>query len=131
MLNPSTADAVQDDPTIRLCIQWGRTPGFEGVGIVNLFAWRATSPRDLVRRFRTGTDVAGPENNDAIIGTASASDMVICAWGNRGKLGGQAERVRSILLRNGVSHHALKMSKEGQPVHPLYQPYSLVPVKML
>ncbi len=125
MLNPSTADATQDDPTVRLCMGWAQRLGFDGVRIVNLFALRATDPREL----KIARDPVGPENDDAIREAVLDADMVLCAWGNHGSLLGRAESVKSMLQSWGdVTLHCLKVSKAGQPVHPLYQPYSLVPV---
>lgn len=59
MLNPSTADATQDDPTIRRCMGFARRWGYGGITVVNLYAYRATNPRDLL----TAADPVGPEND--------------------------------------------------------------------
>src|SRR5687768_14824465 len=47
MLNPSTADQHEDDATIRRCIGFSRSWGAGALTVVNLFAFRATQPRDL------------------------------------------------------------------------------------
>jgi|SRR5579859_6095362 len=126
MLNPSTADAEEDDPTVRLCISWAKLLGFDGLVVVNLFALRSTDPSKL----KVVADPVGPENDDIILDSAIASSMILCAWGNHGGIGRRSEFVKSMLSRAGIKLHCLKLSKKLQPVHPLYQPYSLVPFPM-
>ena len=128
MLNPSTANAEQDDPTVRLCISWATRLGFDGLVIVNLFGYQATDPRELKRAANSGVDVVGSENTDFVLYSALNADMVICAWGNHGENGGDA--AKTALKRTGKTLYCLKTTKTGQPVHPLYQPYSLRPVVM-
>lgn len=127
MLNPSTADASKNDPTVTKCIQWAKSLGFAGLHVVNIFAWRSTDPMAIHHKWRAGSDAIGPENDEWILSTARGSSMLICAWGNHGKLANRGMQVRRMLKDNGVMPHCLKVSKEGQPVHPLYQPYSLTP----
>lgn len=134
MLNPSIATDLVDDPTVRLCIKWAMILGFDTLVIVNLFAYRATDPKQMIRMRKVGGfDIEGPENNDAIVGSASAADMVLCGWGANAvhpELSGRAEFVKAMLRKLGIPMHCLKLSKQGHPVHPLYQPYSLVPQVM-
>jgi len=80
MLNPSTADATRDDPTIRRCIGIARRWGHGGIVAVNLFALRATDPAELVR----AVDPVGPEN-DAAVRSHTAGLRVIAAWGSKGR----------------------------------------------
>lgn len=127
MLNPSTADATVDDPTIRLCCGWAKLLGFPGVDVVNLFAWRATNPKELLVQLKAGQNIVGPKNDNGLYSTARQAPMVICAWGNGGSLRGRAADVLSMLRQASIPVHCLKLSKSGQPVHPLYQPYTLVP----
>ena len=122
-LNPSTADARVDDPTVRRCIRFAQTWGYRSVALGNLFALRSPSPRLL----RGADDPVGPENDvwlDALVG---AADRVVAAWGTRGSL---RDRDREVLPRLG-SPGALGVTGGGHPRHPLYlrrdvriQPYS-------
>lgn len=122
MLNPSTADATQDDPTIRKCVGFARRHGFDGIHVVNLFAFRATDPAELKRQARAGFDVIGPENDQAILNVAMRSALMLLAWGNHGTLQGRDQAVLK-LLQGYPTCSIGELSKTGQPKHPLYQPY--------
>ena len=123
MLNPSTADAEQDDPTVARCSERARRLGYGGVTVVNLFALRSTDPKVLYSH----PDPVGPDNDPAILAVASECDL-ICAWGNHGKLRGRDKAVLKLLRMAGLPALALKVSKDGHPSHPLYLPYDLEPM---
>ena len=113
-LNPSTADALSDDATLRRCIGFARNWGFAGLRLANLFAWRSRDPRLLQRV----ADPVGPENDRWLRRLAAGSAMRLVAWGARGQLGGRAERVLDLL----PERHCLGFTRSGQPCHPLYLP---------
>lgn len=113
MLNPSTADAEQDDPTIRRCIGFARSWGFARLKVVNLFAFRSTDPRELL----ACGDPSGPENLCTIAKVVGGSDLVVCAWGAFPLAG--AEHVRLVLELIG-GPHCLGLTANGSPRHPLY-----------
>jgi len=124
MLNPSTADANVDDPTIRRCIGYARAWGYGSLVVTNLFAWRATDPKQL----KSIMDPVGPKNDRVILETARAAHMVIAAWGNHGNLHGRDDAVRRLLAEAGIALHCLTVSPgSGQPAHPLYLPACLTP----
>lgn len=77
MLNPSTADGTQDDPTIRRCIGFAKSWGYNGLSVRNLFAWRATDPKEL---FNAET-VTGGQRGDSELLAACTSDLLVLAWG--------------------------------------------------
>lgn len=139
MLNPSTADAHADDPTIRRCVNYARAWGYGGIWVVNLYAWRATDPRDL----RTADDPVGPDNNAwltwaartttpttataATTATTATGAPIVAAWGAHA----DPERVRTVLGLTGMHRlTALAFTKSGQPRHPLYLPGHLTPVPL-
>jgi len=119
MLNPSTADAEKDDPTIRRCKDYVLRLGYGQLEVVNLFAYRATDP-DVLYGMSEATAI-GPENDRHIVEACKASSLAICAWGNHGVLHGRAHEVIRLLHFEGVKPMALKINaKSKQPAHPLY-----------
>lgn len=118
MLNPSTATAAIDDPTIRRCIGYARRWEYGQLLIGNLFALRSTDPRNL----RKVEDPIGPENDRHLVDLAFAADRIICAWGTDGGLMRRGEAVRRLLHGRfpGKPLHCLEATKFGEPKHPLY-----------
>ena len=112
MLNPSTADAETDDPTIRRCVAFARRWGFQQLIVGNLFAWRATSPREL----RQVGDPIGPENDRHLVEMSVSADAIIVAWGAHGGYRNRSQHVLGLL--GSVEH--LGLTKQGHPRHPLY-----------
>lgn len=119
MLNPSTADASQDDPTIRKCIGFAKKWGFIGVHVVNIFALRSTDPAALADH----RDPIGPENDAFIRAGVLSAAKTIVAWGTHGRLRGRAEQVAKMLDPSRT--FALRINQDGSPQHPLYVPYDV------
>lgn len=135
MLNPSTADGEQDDPTIRRCVGFAKALGFDRMEVVNLFGWRATSPKDLFT-VSPERDPCGTDNQRHIQAALDSAGMVVCAWGAHGPHLGQDETVLGwidayldILRDEGreVPVVALGITKDGHPRHPLYLPSDAQP----
>jgi hypothetical protein len=125
MLNPSTADAQQDDATIRKCIGFAIALGYTGIAVVNLFAFRARDPKAL----RAAGYPVGPMNDrfikiSADDAVAEGSD-VICAWGVNARGLSRPREVLAILRRAGVAPKALDLCIDGTPAHPLMLSYDL------
>ena len=114
MLNPSTADAKQDDPTIRRCIGFAQREGFGGLNVVNLFAGRATKPTDLFAM----DDPIGPENTAHISQLIQSNKPLVAAWGAHPEAQKAfAEVSKAIRFPTML---CLGVSKLGAPRHPLY-----------
>lgn len=116
MLNPSTADAMIDDATIRSCVRLARSFEQGSLQVVNLFALRATDPIELTR----AADPIGPKNDSSIEVAITRCNFVICAWGAH-----PTAARRSIPVFNLLRHHhsavfCLGITKTGAPKHPLY-----------
>jgi hypothetical protein len=122
MLNPSTADAEHDDPTIRRCRGFAKKWGCNGIIVVNLYAYRATDPADL---HRAGYPI-GPENDAWLSNVARENGDVLCAWGTKAQ-GGRVDDVCRMLRAAGARLSHLGLTKEGHPRHPLYLPGELMP----
>jgi hypothetical protein len=114
MLNPSTADATRDDPTIRRCIGFARAWHYGAVEVVNLFAYRATDPARLAQV----ADPVGPDNDHYILQTAEHCAKLVAAWGCQGKLMGRDAAIRRLL--KDVTLCCLGLTQDGYPRHPLY-----------
>lgn len=124
MLNPSTADANQDDATIRRCTSFARSWGYGGIQVVNLFAYRSREPRSLL----TAARPIGPGNGRWILTVAQSASLVVCAWGTRG--GKRGESVIHQLRRHGVVPMCLERTQRGEPKHPLYLKSNLQPIRL-
>lgn len=122
-LNPSTADASKDDPTIRRCIRFAQDWGYGGLCMVNLFAYRVTDRTKL----RTIADPVGSRNTLTIMGHAEKAGMVLAAWGGEGGFMTRDDVVL-FLLRGIKPVYCLGKTKEGKPRHPLYIKASTEPV---
>jgi hypothetical protein len=116
MLNPSTADASVNDPTIRRCIGFSRAWNFAGLAVVNLFAFRSTDPKAL----KTVDDPVGPDNHAAIHDAVVRSRLVVAAWGAHEFVNGRAGEVRETIAEIGRPLLCLGKTKAGHPRHPLY-----------
>ena len=124
MLNPSTADAFRNDPTVERCHRRAVDMGFGALEVVNIFAFRATDPKNL----KKAKAPIGPLNNEILIETARAADMTVCAWGSHGTHNARDSDVRQLLKKANITPHILALTKFDQPRHPLYVSYSQTPV---
>lgn len=124
MLNPSTANATIDDPTIRKCIGFAQRGGYGSIVVMNLFAYRATSPAVLKRAgWPTGPDNA--ETLQRVLQEAKdRGDVVVCAWGANARGRPEASAFIRRARDMGVELFALRRSPDGTPHHPLMLPYS-------
>lgn len=133
MLNPSTADETELDPTLRRCLGFTRSwetgnprdpgEGFGAFEVCNLYALRSTKPRGLWRV----DDPVGPDNDIWIGMAARRAALVIVGWGVNAKP--ERERhVAHLLADVGAQPHALRLTRQGSPGHPLYVPASTMPI---
>lgn len=130
MLNPSTADDVFDDPTIRKCIGFSKRWGFSRLVVTNLFTFRATDPKDLIACAKRDYARAVGWADRALIEQANSSDLVVAAWGTYGDLHGRAGDVRHRVLPE-QAFYCIGVTKSGMPLHPVMAAYTPAPVPYL
>jgi hypothetical protein len=116
MLNPSTADADVDDPTIRRVMNFSKSWGYGGVFVGNLYAFRSTDPKAL----RHTDDPVGEDNIEHIKELIGVTERVVYAWGNNKK---EPEWLSSLV----DTPYCIDISKKGVPKHPLYLKRELHP----
>jgi hypothetical protein len=123
MLNPSTATEIQNDPTVERCERRARALGFGAFRVTNIFAYRATDPKVM----RAAPDPVGPDNDAAIVESATWADQIICAWGSHGEFLSRGPAVEALLRGTGRPLWTLGLTKDGHPRHPLYIGYAHQP----
>jgi hypothetical protein len=112
-LNPSTADENVDDRTVKKCENYAKNWGFGGLKVVNLFAFRATLPVDMMR----ADNPVGFDNDRYIKELSKDAALTIVAWGNDGSYLGRDNEVLK-LIKNPM---CININTTGQPSHPLFQ----------
>ena len=122
MLNPSTADAEEDDPTIRRCISFAKDWGCGRIKVVNIFAYRATNPKELLNT----KDPVGLENYQYVKETIINAGLIIIACGAINKKLKQSYKKIFEILKE-VDIYCLGVTKEGYPRHPLYLKRTAIP----
>lgn len=120
MLNPSTATEIENDPTVERCERRSRALGFGGFKVCNIFAYRATDPKDM----RAQKNPIGRSNDKIILDAVNWADYIICAWGTHGAYLGRGQVVEALLRVQEKPLLHLGLSKQGHPKHPLYISYS-------
>ena len=121
MLNPSTATATTDDPTIRRCIGYARAWGYGSLTVGNLYGYRTPDPAHLFRQ----DEPVGAGNDAALRAMMAEAALVVAAWGHHGEQ--HPARVEAVLALTDRPLHCLRQLSSGQPAHPLYQPQALRP----
>lgn len=118
MLNPSTADEHEDDPTIRRCVGFAARECAARLAVVNLYAYRATDPSELAR----ASWPVGPENDETLLEAMRAPDTtIVCAWGAHAMAERALERFQRLhKLAGSQPLTCLGRTKSGAPRHPLY-----------
>jgi len=125
LLNPSTADGMNDDPTNRRGINYAKDWGYGGVVFCNLFAYRTPYPKELKK---CDVDKAiGIDNETAIRIMCDRAGIIICAWGIHGKLFNRHDIMCGMLWFYEYKPFHMGLTKHGFPRHILYLKSSIKP----
>lgn len=126
-VNPSTADENDDDPTIRRCIGFARSWGCDALVMTNVYPYCGTNPTKAWLRIKNPA-ASSRANAEQLLEQAHGAGLVVAAWGNApGWLLWEANRIARELQTAGITLHALRLTKGGNPAHPLYLPKDLRP----
>jgi hypothetical protein len=123
MLNPSTADAMKNDPTILRCIAFARAWGFASLEVVNLYALRSSTPKALDE----AADPYGPALRSYVIEALERCRMIVCAWGASERAKEAVPAMEAVLRASGRPLVCLGRSSDGSPKHPLARGEHRVP----
>ncbi len=109
MLNPSDADFIKDDPTIRRLISFSKKWGYGGFSVCNLYSYITSSPSVLYR----SSNILGHKNKSFVKKQIKNSDRIVYAWGN-------TETEPDWLKKLVKTSYCIGINKNGTPKHPLY-----------
>ncbi len=118
-LNPSTADEINNDPTVTRCINYSKLWGYGGMYMMNIFAFRTTYPSEL----KKSTNPIGIDNDYWIKKVSKSVDKCIGAWGNDGDFLDRSKEIIKLIPQL----YCLKINNSGEPSHPLYLKSTLKP----
>ena len=130
MLNPSTADDVFDDATIRRCVGFAKRWGFSELVVTNLFAYRATQPKDLIALLSSdyGYDLAVVDGNmEHLKREAASAKCIVCAWGDNAEKVSLNHDIGVIGRLHSYDLFCIRRTKKGNPAHPVREPYTDAP----
>jgi hypothetical protein len=122
-LNPSTARADVDDPTIRKESGFAKRWGFGRLIKVNAYGYRATDPDAMFAAQARGTDIVGPENDaviaEAIVTAQRERGSIFVGWGKNIEPARQ-RAVAKLFASCDLYVYCIKSNLNGTPKHPLY-----------
>lgn len=127
-LNPSTADEINNDPTVTRCINFAKRWGFGKMWMLNIFAYRSTDPRQL---YKIDDPIGYPDNDAHIDQVLRWTSQAVLCWGAHGDYKGRGQAVLKA-IRNHPSCHLFHfgLTRSGQPRHPLYLPNNSELIKL-
>jgi len=110
-LNPSTANEIKNDPTVKSCMRIAKSNGYGGIYMMNCYAFISTDPKLLI------LNPAEDElNNVKLKEISEICETIVFAWGNF-----EVAKSRGLELLNIFPDAmALTVNKSGSPKHPLY-----------
>ena len=118
MLNPSTADGLNNDLTTIRCMNFAKKWGYGGLMIGNIYPFRAKRPKNLrkwLNDFIYSDGHGATKTNEVHVKEmAQQADLIVCAWGcnYKGNIPDWVEELGDL--------HYLELCDDGiTPKHPL------------
>lgn len=122
MCNPSTADEVSDDATLKRCMGFTQRWGYHRLIVTNVHPFRSRYVSALQNAVLSAQEWA--TNDRYIRAAADASALVVAGWGS----GPPEGPVRRAFVQLGdTSLHCLGTNRDGRPRHPLGVPKTQKP----
>jgi hypothetical protein len=121
LLNPSTADENVLDNTLTRCLDYSVQWGFGSMHITNIFAFRATDPKNMM----AAKDPVGPDNDGYLTLIPRMCELTVAGWGNGGLYLERWKEIEKLTTMRDIKLKCLRKTKSGQPSHPLYLPKDL------
>jgi len=129
MMNPSTADHLKDDPTIRKIVRYSTRWGYGAALILNAYAYRTSKQHNLPDDFMIALGYSNRRWLSFVMSYAKRRNLkVICAWGAKHERAGSF--VRGLSRELGVQLWCLELAASGEPKHPLWLKETLNPIKL-
>lgn len=124
-INPSTADAMRDDATVRKWIGFTKANGGRRFIVGNVSAFRATDVRELAAALISPAQHR--QNLDHIQRIITDADILVPCWGNRSKaprhMHNDFDTVLAMLLTSGKPVRHFGLTASNDPKHPLMLGY--------
>lgn len=123
-LNPSTANEITNDPTVRRVCRFAQDWGFGGVYMMNLFDQVTSDPKELETSKPPPYTLLRFDHNDLWLNAiADKCQRIIFAWGSF-----EEAKEKGKEVANKFGGYALGINKDGSPKHPLYVKKDVKPV---
>lgn len=122
MLNPSSADASNDDPTVGRCVAFAKSWGYDGLRIVNLVSYRSTKPAHMHTWFVRQLLPDLHEHARVALFACQRPDVakVVVAHGVLPAFMRKHAYFTLSSIQKYRNLHAIKLNGDGSPAHPLY-----------
>lgn len=122
-LNPSTADELEDDQTVRRLVSFSKSWGFGGFYLTNLYSFIATEPRDMIEYYEGKTKVMEnrlhKKNMESVLRYGRVCSMTVFCWGASNE-GSRQEDHAAKFIRTFKDAYCFGRTQGGHPKHPLF-----------
>ena len=120
-LNPSTANELIDDPTVRRLASFAQSWAYGGFYLCNVFSYCTAHPEELSSARRPTPKATHPANQGAILMAEKLTALSVLMWGDGIlKVENGWSFAADVANLAGPTVLCFGKTKKGNPVHPLY-----------